>query len=107
MVCASTSVLWWNKFPPDCCCQRLCPSVSFSCLLPLQEAVQDQQVSLAQAPFKLLLLPWVSDCVRFSVHPLRVESLLLTAPWLSQKQTLQAFNAKRSGGSSSWCRIPG
>lgn len=85
MVCVSTSVLWWNKFPPNGCCQRLWPCVSFSCLLPLQEAVQDQQVSLAQAPFNLLLLPWVSDSVRCSVHPLRVESLLLTAPWLSRK----------------------
>ena len=25
--------------------------------------------------FKLLLLPWVLDCVRFCVHPLRAESL--------------------------------
>ena len=36
--------------------------VSPSCLLPLLEALQDQQVSLAQATFKLLLLPWVSEC---------------------------------------------
>ena len=32
--------------------------MSSSHLLPLREALQDQQVCLAQAPFKLLLLPW-------------------------------------------------
>ena len=36
--------------------------VSASCLLPLLEALQDQQVSLTQAAFKLLLLNWVSGC---------------------------------------------
>ena len=33
-----------------------CPRVNLGCLLPLQETLQDQQVGLAQAPFKLLLL---------------------------------------------------
>ena len=50
------------------------PIVSSSCLLPLQETLQDQQVDLTQAPFKLLLFPWVLECVWFCVHPLRVES---------------------------------
>ena len=36
--------------------------VSANCLLPLLEALQDQQVSLTQAAFKLLLLTWVSGC---------------------------------------------
>ena len=49
--------------------------VSSSCLLPLVEPLQDQQEGLIQAPFKLLLLPRVSECVRFGVCPLRVESL--------------------------------
>ena len=33
------------------------PRVSCSCLLPLWETPQDQQVSLARGPIKLLLLP--------------------------------------------------
>ena len=37
---------------------------------PLQETLQDQQVGLAQAPIKLLLLPWFPEPVRFCVHPL-------------------------------------
>ena len=53
--------------------------VSSSCLLPLQEALQDQQVGLIQAPFKLVFLPWVSKYVRFGVHPLRVKSTFPTA----------------------------
>ena len=40
---------------------RGCPSY----LLSLWEALQDQQVGLTQTPFKLLPLPWDSECVRF------------------------------------------
>ena len=50
------------------------PRMNFSCLLPLQETLQDQQVGLTQAPFKLLL-PCILEYVRFYVNPLRVESL--------------------------------
>lgn len=41
------------------------PRVSFSCLLPLPEALQDQEVGLTQAAFKLLLMPLVLKHVRF------------------------------------------
>ena len=51
------------------------PRVRSSCLLPLWEALQDQQVGLTQAPFTLRLLPQDSEHVRFCVHPLRVESM--------------------------------
>ena len=68
-------------------------------LLPLREALQDQQVGLTQAPFKLLLLPWISEHVRFCVRPLRVESLFPTAPrsrenkphWPSKLSVLGAY----------------
>ena len=50
------------------------PRVRSSCLLPLWEALQDQQVGLTQASFKLLILPWVSEHVRLCGHCLRVES---------------------------------
>lgn len=36
---------------------------------------------LTQASFNLLLLPGIPECVRFCVHPLRMESLFLTALW--------------------------
>ena len=49
------------------------PIVISSCLPPLQEALQDEQVGLTQAPSKLLLLPWVLERVRFCVCPLGVE----------------------------------
>ena len=61
------------------------PRVSSRCLLPLGEALQDQQVGLTQAPFKSLLLPGVLECVRFCVCPLRVESLFPAALWVSRK----------------------
>ena len=37
------------------------PWMSSSCFLPLQETLQDQQVGLTQASFKLLLLLWVPE----------------------------------------------
>ena len=50
------------------------PRVSCSHSLPLQEILQGQQVDLAQAPIKVLLLPWVLVHMRFCVSPLRVKS---------------------------------
>ena len=59
--------------------------VSPSSLLSLWEALQDQQVGLTQAAFKLLLLLWVLEPVRFCVCPLRMESLFPPALCLPQK----------------------
>ena len=42
---------------------------------PPHETVQDQQVGLAQAPMRLLLLPLVPVHVRFCTIPLRVKSV--------------------------------
>ena len=79
------------------------PTVSPSCLLPLWEAPQDQQVGLTQSPFKLLLPSGVLEC-EILCAPLRAESLFPTVVWLSYKQALLAFKAKHSGGSSFRCR---
>ena len=46
-----------------------------------QKILQDQQVGLTQAPFKLLLLLWVPEHVIFCMFPLRVEFLFHTALW--------------------------
>ena len=63
---------------------------------------------LTQAPFKLLLLPWVPEHVGFCVCPLRVESLFPTALWVSQKKPCWPSKPnKYSGGSSSLSRTPG
>jgi len=53
-------------------------------------------MSLTQTPFKLLLLPWVSEHERFCVHPLRVEYLFVTVLWIPWKQALIAFKVKLS-----------
>ena len=74
MALASTSVHVIEQASQNSCC------LYHFCLLPLQEAFQDQQVDLTQAPFKLLLLPWVLECVRFCVCPLRVKSLISHSP---------------------------
>ena len=55
--------------------------VSSSCFLLIWEPLQDQQVGLTQAPFKLLLLLWVPEHVIFCMFPLRVEFLFHTALW--------------------------
>ena len=59
------------------------PRVSFSCLLPLWKTLS--VIRFHQAPFKLVLLPWVPEHVRYCVLCLRVESLFPTAPWVSWK----------------------
>ena len=61
------------------------PRVSSHCLLSLWKSLQDQQVGLTQDPFKLLLLPWVLEHVRFCVCPLRIESLFSSGLWDSWK----------------------
>lgn len=57
-------------------------SVTSSFLLPLSKPLQDQQVGMTQASFKLLLLIWAPEHVRFCVYPLRVECLFPTALWV-------------------------
>ena len=66
------------------------PRVNFSCLLPLQEALQDQQVDLTHVPFNLLLLSWVSECVRFWVCRLRGESVSYSPLALPRPTGLQS-----------------
>ena len=51
------------------------PRVSYSCPLSPEETLHDQQVGLAQAPLKSLLLLWVLVYIRPCVHPLRVDSV--------------------------------
>ena len=48
--------------------------------IPLQETAQDQQVGLAQAPIKLLLLTWVPVRIRFCVHPFKSEVSFALSP---------------------------
>ena len=83
------------------------PRVSHSHLPPLQETFQDQQAGLAQAPIKLLLLPWVLVCMRFCVCPLRAKSLFPPVPWGSLHLSSTGLQSQCSGGSFPWCRSPG
>ena len=85
MALASTSVHMVEQAPQNGCCQFLCPQGELQDLLPLREALQDQQVGLTQVPFKFLPLPWVPGHVKFCVGLLRVVSLFPTAIWLSRK----------------------
>ena len=59
------------------------PNGNQLCFLSLCEALQDQQMNLTQAPFKLLPLYWNSEHVKLCMSPLRVESLFPIALWLS------------------------
>ena len=75
MVLPESVSSWQNKLPKMAVTSIYVPRVSSSCLLSLWEALQGQQIRLTQAPFKLLLLPWVLECMRYCVHLLRGESL--------------------------------
>ena len=57
------------------CFQSLCPQSESSFLLPLWEALQDQQLPLVQAPFKLLIQTWVLEHVRCCISRLRAVSI--------------------------------
>ena len=83
------------------------PRGSSSCLLPLWEALQDQQVGLTWGPFKLLPLHWVLEHVGFCVSSIRLESLFPTVLWLSHIQAPLAFKARYSGAPPSQCKTPG
>ena len=87
---------------PSVCVLR----VSSSCLLPLWETSQDQQLGLTQAPFKLLLFPWALERVRFCVCPLGVESVSHSppAPLNLSPASLQSQTFSRL---VSWHRTPG
>ena len=109
MVLTSTGVLLVEWAPPEC----LLPvsvypgSVPVAPASPLWEVLQDRQASLTQVPFTLVLLLWVLECVKFSMHLLRVEALFPIALWGFPKPAPLAFKAKHSGGSYSQSRSPG
>ena len=69
MALASTSVHMVEGAPGNGCCQSVSPGWApvASCLF--------ERLSTIQAPFKLLLLPWVLELVRFYVHSLRMKSV--------------------------------
>lgn len=57
--------LWWDALSRLATSRLYIPRLSFSCFLPLQEVLQDQQVGLIHVLFKVPLLLRVSECVRF------------------------------------------
>lgn len=57
------------------------PQRSSSCLQPIWETLQGQQVGLTQAPIKLVFILWVLGHVRFSVHCVRARLLFTQALW--------------------------
>ena len=96
----------WRIFTDTSTTSVLVCTVSYICLPPPQESLQDQQVGLPQDPMKSLLFPWVLVHTRICVHPPRVESLFPPVLWSSCTQALLTFKAKYSGGSFSQCQTP-
>ena len=97
MVPASVSVFMADKIPEMASASIYVPRGNFHCLLLLQEALQDQQMGMTQAPFKLLPLPWVLEHVKFCMHSFTVESLFSTALWLAAIHTPLAFKVNHLG----------
>ena len=102
---ASIIVLLVEQIPPNGHHQHLCCQGESQLSPASPEALQDQQLALTQAHFKLLPLCWVLECVRYHVCPVREESLFLTNFWLSHTQALKAFKVRCSGCSSSQWNI--
>lgn len=82
--------------------QHLCPHEKSQLQLASLEVLQDHQIVLTQVPFKFLLLPCVSEHVRFCVYHLRVDlwsniplPLLPSKPyWTSKSNILGAYLPK-------------
>ena len=78
-----------------------------SCLLPFQEALQDQLVGLTQAPLKLLPLCWDSECVILQ-SPFKSKASVSYNPPAVQKASRTGLQSRRSGdcilgaGSPGW-----
>lgn len=75
-----------DELPKMDSCIVYVPMESFNCLIPLWEALLDQQEGLIQAPFKLLPLCCGMDHVRYCVSSLQLESLYVTALLLLHTQ---------------------
>ena len=73
MVLTTTSVLVVGCTPKNSCCQHLCPQGEFQ--LPPASLGGSLRSASGSDPLKSLLLPWVSEYVRFCECPLRVESI--------------------------------
>ena len=93
MALSSISVFIVNELPEMTTTSIFALKRSPSCFLPLQKALQDQQMGLTQAAFKLLPLHWDLECVRFCMCPLRVASLFPTTLWLSHTQAPLALQS--------------
>ena len=78
---------WKDELPKRAAAHVCVPRVNSSCLLLLWETLQDQQLGLTQATFKLLLLPWVPEHVRFCVCPIEVQSLFPKALWVLESKS--------------------
>ena len=57
-------------------------------LLNFGELLQDQQVGLTKAPFKLLFMSWTSEHMRFFGVPFKSGVSVSYSPWVSQKYAL-------------------
>ena len=99
-----SSCQWWlpGSADPSVCI----PTVSHKHFPPIQETLQDQQLCLAQAPMKSLLLLCVPVHTRPCVCLSSVEFLFSQILWSSCNQASLAFKAKCFGGSSSQCQTP-
>ena len=77
-----------------------------SCLLPLWEALQDLQVSLSQATFKLLSVRDLGTCEILHA-PFKSRVYVSCSPLALPYASPTGLQSQHSGGLSSQCRTPG
>lgn len=87
-----TCVLVLERTPQMAAIIVYVPRESPTCILPVWEALQDHS-GLIQVSFKLLPLFCSLKYVKFCAHLLRVDSLFLTALWLSCMQAWLALGS--------------
>ena len=105
MAFTSTNVIMVECFKNGCFSSVCIPRGSTSWLLPLQKVLQDQQVGLTWAPFKLMPLCWDLQHVRFCGCPLSGVSILYS-PLALLILGPTGFQSQVFWGLVFWCRIP-
>ena len=90
----------------NCRYQCLCPCSESQPPPPPKETLQYHQEGLAQSPMRSLPFSLGPGAHGIRVRLPRVESLFPPALLNSCHQTLLAFKARFSGGSSSYCQTP-
>ena len=107
MSLVSTRVLMVVGAPQNGCQQHLCPQGELHLSPASLEGSPRPASGSDRVPFKLLLLHWVLECVRFSVHHFMNRVSVSYSHMAFPCASPTGLQSQMFRGSSSRCRTPG